>query len=75
MIAKFLLIAEFAYNNAKNLSTNYTSFKLNCGYYLQVFFKENTNPCFKFKSTDKLLAKLQELMTVYHKNIHHIHKL
>ena len=31
--ARLLPMAEFAYNNAKNPSTGYTSFKLNCGYY------------------------------------------
>ena len=29
--AKFLLMAEFAYNNARNTSIGHTSFELNCG--------------------------------------------
>ena len=31
--AKLLPMAEFAYNNAKNASTGFTPFKLNCGYH------------------------------------------
>ena len=31
--ARLLPMAEFAYNNAKNASTGYTPFKLNCGYH------------------------------------------
>ena len=30
---RLLLIAEFAYNNAKNTSIGHTSFMLNCRYY------------------------------------------
>ncbi len=42
--ARLLPMAEFAYNNAKNASTGYTPFKLNCGYYLQAFYKKDVNP-------------------------------
>ena len=38
-------MAEFAYNNAKNASTDYTPFNLNCRYYSQVFYKEDFDPC------------------------------
>ena len=31
--AKLLLMAEFVYNNVKNISTGYTPFKLNYGYH------------------------------------------
>ena len=41
---RLLLMAEFAYNNAKNASTGYTPFKLNCGYYPWVSYKEDLNP-------------------------------
>ena len=34
--ARLLPIAEFAYNNAKNASTGFTSFELNCGYHPRV---------------------------------------
>ena len=33
--ARFLLIIKFAYNNAKNASTNHTPFELNCSFYSQ----------------------------------------
>ena len=68
-------MAKFAYNNAKNASTRYMPFKLNCGYHPKFFFKENTNLCSKSKSADKLLAKLQKLMTVCRENIHHAQEL
>ena len=43
--AKLLSMAKFAYNNAKNASTGYRLFELNCGYHPCVFFEKNTNPC------------------------------
>ena len=43
--ARLLPMANFAYNNAKNLSTGHTLCKLNCGYYPCVSFEENTNTC------------------------------
>ena len=42
--ARLLLMAEFAYNNAKNASTGHRPFELNCGYHLCVSFKEDTDP-------------------------------
>ena len=42
--ARFLPIAEFAYNNAKNSSNGHTPFELNCGYYPCDFFNEDTDP-------------------------------
>ena len=68
-------MAIFIYNNAKNASTGYMPFKLNYSYYLRVSFKENTNLCSKSKSANRLLAKLQELMTVCRKNIYYTQKL
>lgn len=64
-------MAKFAYNNAKNKSIGYTTYKLKCGYYLRIFFKKNTNPCFWYRTVDKLSEKLGELITVYRKNVHH----
>lgn len=34
-------MSEFVYKNAKNASTDYTLFELNCKYYSQVLYKEN----------------------------------
>ena len=43
---KLLPMAKFAYNNAKNASTGYMPFELNCGYHPCVSFEQNTNPHF-----------------------------
>ena len=52
-------MAEFAYNNAKNASFGHIPFELNCNYHFKIFYKENVNTCFKFKSADELLAELK----------------
>ena len=62
--AKILPIAEFAYNNAKNASTGYTPFELNCGYHTKVFFKEDVNLRLRSRSVNKLVKELKELMEV-----------
>ena len=62
-------MAKFAYNNAKNAKFGYTLFELNCGYYFGILYKNNVNFCSKFKSVDKLLAKLKKLMIVYQENL------
>ena len=51
-------MAEFMYNNAKNTSTSQTVFELNYSYHLYISFKEDINPCFQFKTANKLSAKL-----------------
>ena len=38
--AWLLPIVEFVYNNVKNASTDLTSFELNCGYRLWIFYKK-----------------------------------
>ena len=42
--ARLLLMAKFAYNNAKNSSTGHTLFELNCNYHPCVFFEKDTDP-------------------------------
>ena len=69
--AKLLLMAEFAYNNAKNASTGHTPFELNCGYHPQMSYEEEVNPRSKSKSADELSAELRELMIVCRENLHH----
>ena len=64
-------MAEFAYNNAKNASSGHTPFELNCDYHPQMSYKDDVNPCFKFKSADDLSAKLRELMIVCRENLYH----
>ena len=73
--AWLLLIAAFMHNNAKNVNTSHTLFELNCGYHLCDVFEKDTNPCSCSKVTDKLLAELQELMTICRKNLHHTQEL
>lgn len=62
--ARLLLMVKFDSNNAKNASTGYTTFELNCGYHLWVFYKQDIDPCSKSKFTDKLSAEIRELMIV-----------
>ena len=72
--AKFLPIAEFAYNNAKNVSIGHTLFELNCGYHPRMSYKEEVNSCSKSKSANKLSVELTELIVVYQKNLYHAQK-
>ena len=65
-------MAEFAYNIAKNASTSYTLFELNCGYYLRISYKENLNFSSKSRIAEELSSKLQELITVWQQNLHHV---
>ena len=73
--ARLLLMAKFAYNNAKNTSIGHTPFKLNCGYHLHVFFEKNTDFCFQSKTAKELSSKLKNLMTLYRENLYHTQKL
>ena len=75
--ANLLPMAEFAYNNAKNASTGYTLFELNCGYHPRVFYEkeEILDPCSKSKTTEKLSSELWELMIVFQQNAHHTQEL
>ena len=68
-------MADFAYNNGKNLNTGHIFFELNCGYYPCVFFKKNTNPRFQLKSANKLSAELQDPITVCRENSYHAQEL
>ena len=68
-------MAKFAYNNAKNAKIDHLLFKLNCGYQPCVFYKKRTDLCLQPKTTNKLLAKLQKLITVCQKNLYHMQTL
>ena len=57
-------MVDFTYNDAKNASTGYTSFELNCGYHLCVFYEEDLDPCSKSRTAEELSSKPQELMTI-----------
>ena len=73
--AKFLLMAEFAYNNTKNTSTGHMPFELICGYYYCVSFEKDTNLHCQSKTADKLSIELQKLMTICRENFHHAQEL
>ena len=51
------------------------SFELNCGYHPYFSFKENTDSYSRSKTANKLSAELQQLMTIYQKNLQHAQKL
>ena len=69
--ARLLPMAEFAYNNAKNASTNHTPFEFNYGYHPKVFFEEDVDPHSRSRFVNKLVKKLGELMEVYCQNLLH----
>ena len=73
--ARLLLMAKFAYNNAKNASTGHTPFELNCGYHPWMSYEDDVDPRSKSKSADKLSAKLKELMIVCRENLYHAQEL
>ena len=68
-------MAKFAYNNAKNASTGYTPFELNCSYYPWMLYEEDVNPHSQSKSADKLSAELRELMIVCQENLYYAQEL
>ena len=55
---QLLPMGEFAYNNAKNASTDHTLFELNCGYHSQVSFKEDLDPHSKSKIVEEQFFEL-----------------
>lgn len=54
----------FGYNNAKNTSIGHTFLELNCGYYLQILYKEDIDFYSKWKSANKLIADLKKLIII-----------
>ena len=73
--ARLLPMAEFAYNNAKNASTGFTPFELNCRYHPRVSYEEDLDPRSKSRTAEELSSELQELMTVCQQNLHHAQEL
>ena len=69
--ARFLPMAEFAYNNAKNASIGHIPFKLNCGFYPRDSFKDVIDLCSRSRSANKLAKKLRELMDICQQNLLH----
>ena len=60
-------MAEFAYNNAKNTSTRYVLFELNCKYHLCVSCKKDVNSRSRSEVANEMTKKLRNFMTVYKK--------
>ena len=73
--ARFQLMVEFAYNNAKNTSNGHTSFELNCGYHPRMSYKEDIVSHSQSKLADKPSAELRELMILCRENLHHAQEL
>ena len=69
--ARLLLMAGFAYNNARNASTGHTLFELNYGYHFWVSYEEDVNPRSQSMLVDKLSSELRELMIVCQEHLHH----
>ena len=68
---RLIPIAEFAYNNAKNTSTGYILFELNCGFDLRISYQEDVDRRSISKTADQLAIELQILMSVSRKNLQH----
>ncbi len=68
-------MVEFTYNNVKNASTSYTSFKLNYDYHPKVFFEEDVSPHSRSHSTNKLAEELRKLIEVCCQNLLHIQEV
>lgn len=73
--ARLLLMAEFAYNNAKNTSINHTLFKLNYRFHLQVLFEADANTCSTSRLANKLADKLSKLIEVCCQTLLHVQEL
>lgn len=58
-------MAEFAYNNTKNMSIGYTPFELNYNYHSRVFLKDDVNFCSISYLANKLAKELKDLMLIY----------
>lgn len=55
--ARLLPITKFVYNNAKNVNTEFTPFKLSSGYQPQVSYKDDIDFYCKSKLANKLSVK------------------
>lgn len=68
-------MAEFTYNNAKNASTGYISFELNCSYHPYIFFEDELDLHSRSCSAIKLAKELRELMSICQQNLLYAQKL
>ena len=73
--ARLLPMAESAYNNAKNTSTGFMPFELNCWYHPRVSYEKDLDPCSQLKTAEELSSELQNLIAAYQQNLHHAQEL
>lgn len=64
-----LPMAKFAYKNAKNSSTKFTPFELNCGYHLCVSYEDELDPRLRSRAVAIEAKVLKELLTEYKNNL------
>lgn len=62
-------MADFTYNNAKNIVNIYALCKLNCKFHPQFLFEENINLYSRFYSANKLAKKQKKLMEICCQNL------
>ena len=62
-------MTKFIYNNAKNASTSFTPFKLNCGYHLCISNQKDINSCSQSKLTNNLADEFKEFRVIYWENL------
>lgn len=67
-------MAKFLYNNAKNISISYTSFKLNYNYYPRISFKYNVDSCLKSYLINELANKPKDVILIFQSNLLYIKK-
>lgn len=65
---------KFFYNNTKNKNIGFIFFKLNYCYYFWMLYKTNNNFHYLFKTADKLLVNLEELIIICKKNLNYVEK-
>lgn len=63
-----LLIAKFAYINAKIASTGHIPIQLNCFFYFQAFYKKDINLWSKSKVINKLAGELKKVTAICKEN-------
>lgn len=67
---KFLLVAEFVYNNTKNASTSHISLELSCNYYFYITYKK-TLIFFEIQFNKWITNKAMEADNYLYKNFYY----
>lgn len=62
-------MAEFAYNNIKNISTGHAFFKLNYQYFSNILLKDETDPYLRSCSANKLAEQRKKLIEICYLNL------